>query len=394
MVRGNRAGIYLPGLTARGGAERLALTLALSLSAMGWRVTVYSDTPVDQEQLATDSGEDVQGLRFVELPKAVNAKLPSEVSRLLSLKAHADIIRSHRLDVFFNAQFKSQLPGCGRRNIYYCHFPHKLDPFAIGGLRGLYQRVTSLADRLLVTQAPSFLDTYDGVWANSNFTASHVRDRWRVEPVVLYPPCEQMPTGPKERVIAVVGRFQAMTAGAPYKAQDVLIREFSKMADLHRQGWRLELAGGLGSSTQDHEYFNELRRAAEGMPVGLRPNVSHESIRALYSEASLYWHAQGFGADGVTAPQTQEHFGITTVEAMSAGCVPVVYGTAGPREVVAPVSGIRTWETGDELREITRTWASAEPGDIEPIRGRCRSRAEEFSRGAFEARLRNLLAAE
>lgn len=383
--------MYFPGLTARGGAERLALTLGLSLLQFGWDVAMYSDGVMDPEQLSADLGDDVSGLRFIELPKESAWRVPREVRRLLTLGRRAKAIRHHRLDLFLNAQFKSQLPGCGQRNIYYCHFPHRLDPFAQGGLRGLYQRVTSLVDRALVTRSDNFLHTYHEVWANSQFTASHVRDRWGVEPRLLYPACEQMTPGAKEHTIAVVGRFQGPTPGAPYKAQDVLVREFAAMSELHAKGWQLELVGGLGSSARDREYFDALGLASAGAPIKLRPNVTHDEIRELYGRASLYWHAQGFGEDERSEPQTQEHFGITTVEAMSAGCIPVVYGTAGPLEVVAPVALGETWRSTDDLRAVTTRLASTSEEDLAQLRARCGERATEFSRAAFVSRLDHLL---
>lgn len=385
-----RAGVYFPGLTARGGAERLALTLALALSGMGWDVAIYSDVQMDARQLSIDLGEDVSGLRLVTLQDRPVGRLPREVARLIRLASHATAIRKHDLELFINASFKSQLPGCGRRNVYYCHFPHNLDPFAESGLRGLYQKLTSLADRLLVTRAPIFLETYNEVWANSEFTARHVRGRWDLESKVLYPACEQIPGRDKERVIAAVGRFQAMTPGSPYKAQDILVREFAEMKDLHEAGWRLELVGGLKDNLADQAYYRQLVSEAEGSPVRLHPNATHAFIRELYARASIYWHAQGFGADDSVEPQTQEHFGITTVEAMSAGAIPVVYGTAGPLEVVRGVPRLEVWYTPQELATITRRWCKADQVAA-AVRDACRIEAARFDREAFEASLAELL---
>ncbi|MET0623956.1 MAG: glycosyltransferase, partial [Pyrinomonadaceae bacterium] len=42
----------------------------------------------------------------------------------------------------------------------------------------------------------------------------------------------------------------------------------------------------------------------------------------------------GLGEDAERNPDRLEHFGIATVEAMSAGAVPVVYGSGGQQEIV------------------------------------------------------------
>ena len=53
-----------------------------------------------------------------------------------------------------------------------------------------------------------------------------------------------------------------------------------------------------------------------------------------YKLAKIYWHASGFGEDLETHPEKAEHFGITTVEAMINGLVPIVIDAGGQKEIV------------------------------------------------------------
>jgi len=48
-----------------------------------------------------------------------------------------------------------------------------------------------------------------------------------------------------------------------------------------------------------------------------------------------------------------EHFGISTAEAMAAGCVPVVINKGGQPEIVEHGVNGFVWETLDELRNYT-----------------------------------------
>ena len=66
----------------------------------------------------------------------------------------------------------------------------------------------------------------------------------------------------------------------------------------------------------------------------LHPDASGAELRDLYARASIFWHAAGLGEDPERHPDRYEHFGITTVEAMSAGAVPVVIDAAGQVEIV------------------------------------------------------------
>ncbi len=385
--------MYFPGLNGRGGAERLTLELALELSRMGWETFVFTDTAVPAE-LGDDLGLDLAPVTLVGLADTRPGRWHGrELRRLALTRGHAAAISRFGLDLFINAKYKSQLPGCGRRNVYYCHFPHRLVPEEVSLARRAYLALLRGVERVAIDRnLKGFVATYDEVWANSAFTAGHVERRWGVQPRIVHPPCEQVPALAKQHEIAVVGRLQKPGPGIPYKAQDILVRTFAELTDLHERGWRLVLAGA--ARPEDQAYLDELRRAADGLPVDILTNVPRSGIRDVVGRAALYWHAQGAGADGARHPETQEHFGISTVEAMSAGAIPLVFGTAGPLEVVTGVEGVEPWRDQDELARLTRLWATRiERGEneVDDVRHRCRRRAAEFDPGHFSQRLRELL---
>ena len=387
---GRRAGVYFPGLNGRGGAERLALTLALELARQGYATRVFTDSDVDVDRVARDLGADLSPVSFVALDGGgARWSRLRELERLAMTRAHVEQVRGHDLDLFVNAKYKSSLPGCGRRSVYYCHFPHRLEVVGAGRVRGLYLSAVSLLERMAVVHDKrGFLATYDEVWANSRFTSAHVHERWGRSATVVHPPCERIAPADKHRVIAVVGRFQAPRPNVPYKGQDVLLRTFATLTDLHAAGWRLVMAGG--TTPDDAHYLAELRQAAEGLPVTILADGSRDDIRALLGAASLYWHAQGFAQDARRHPETQEHFGISTVEAMSAGAIPVVFGSAGPAEVVEGVDGVATWTCPSELAELTRAWTALPPREVEQVRQRCRDRARQFDEASFRHRVEAL----
>ena len=63
-------------------------------------------------------------------------------------------------------------------------------------------------------------------------------------------------------------------------------------------------------------------------------------------------HAAGFGVDADEFPERLEHFGITPIEAASFGCIPVVYGQGGPREVVHTLGCETAFDTVDQCARI------------------------------------------
>ena len=190
-------------------------------------------------------------------------------------------------------------------------------------------------------------------------------------------------------MILAVGRFQAPVSSGPYKAQDRLIEAFAQLTELHPT-WRLELAGGTTDRPEDVAYLARLGRMADGLPITLRPDCSYHDLEELYSRASLYWHAQGLGVDLTQHPVAAEHFGISTVEAMSAGALPRVIDAGGPAEVAAPLADAR-WTTLEELIALTRRWVGRGVAAREDAAHGAVARAREFDRAHFRRRLAQLL---
>jgi glycosyltransferase involved in cell wall biosynthesis len=231
----------------------------------------------------------------------------------------------------------------------------------------------------------TFLDSYQRVIANSDYTRGWIKRYWRVDSSVLFPPIRvhELKPGPKERKILSVGRFFAPGAGHN-KKQLELVEAFGRMmrrSPLH--GWELHLVGGCEPSHLP--YLEQIRQAATGLPVFIHANAPRLLVDELFASSSLFWHATGFGENEERRPWVFEHFGMTTVEAMAAGCVPVVIDKAGQREIVRHgVDGYR-WSGMDELESYTR--ALAKDDNLRDRLGKnAVLRAAAFSEEAFAAR--------
>jgi glycosyltransferase involved in cell wall biosynthesis len=236
-----------------------------------------------------------------------------------------------------------------------------------------------------------FLDHYERVLANSEYTRSWVRQLWGVEAEVLFPPIrvQDLRPGQKQRRILTVGRFIARRVGHS-KKQLELVEAFGRMVRRGgMDGWELHVVGGCEPSMRP--YLAEVERAAEGLPVHVHANAPRPLVEELFATSSIFWSATGLGEDEEKAPWLFEHFGITTVEAMAAGCVPVVIDKAGQREIVRHGTDGYRWTTLAELEALTRRLA----GDNE-LRGRLAAAAVEragaFSEEAFVTRWRQIAA--
>ena len=192
----------------------------------------------------------------------------------------------------------------------------------------------------------------DQVWANSQFTAQWIARYWGVQAEVLYPPVDVDSFGPGAKVARVisVGRF---FAGSHNKKHDVMVQAFRDLCDAGLRGWEYHLVGNVGDREEDAAYLERVTALAEGYPIYVHCDAPFSDLQALYAGSKLFWHATGYGEDIEASPERFEHFGITTVEAMAAGCVPVVIAAAGQTEIVRQgVDGL-LWHDLAELKAMT-----------------------------------------
>lgn len=236
----------------------------------------------------------------------------------------------------------------------------------------------------------SFLSAYDRVLANSEYTRSWIARLWRVQADVLFPPIQLdrlPPASVRAPVVAAVGRFFGPRFGHS-KRQLEMAQMFGEVS-ARLPGWRMQIIGGCEPSQQP--YLRSVQAAAAGLPVDVVANAPREQVEALYSSAALFWSATGLGENEQRRPWTSEHFGITTVEAMSGGAVPVVIDRAGQREIVREgVDGFR-WRTRSQLAERTVQLAH-DPALLARLSASARGRAAEFSEEAFDRRWRAIIA--
>ena len=229
-----------------------------------------------------------------------------------------------------------------------------------------------------------------GVITYSRFVADALRENHGVRAAVLHPPIDDFASGePKARAILSVGRFFR----GPYnnKRYDVLIDAFRHLCDRNlNDGYEYWIAGSASDDDATRALVDSLRERATDYPVVFSVNAPYDAIRSLYGRASIFWHAAGFGADERTQPERTEHFGMSTVEAMSASCVPVVINKGGQKEIVSHGESGYLWESQEELVDLTASLI-ASPERMRALQPRARERSRLFDRTHFSDALRSFI---
>lgn len=199
----------------------------------------------------------------------------------------------------------------------------------------------------------SDLQSYDRIITISQFSRMWIQKYWGLESRILYPTTDTSKfksSANKKNWILHVGRF---FVSGHSKKQLEMARAFTKLVSSYGvSDWELHFVGSVHDGERHQEYFEHVKLEAQGYPVFFHTDVASFELKELLAQAKIYWHATGLDENEKTQPILFEHFGITTVEAMSSGCVPVVINAGGQREIVTPQSGF-LWNTREELIKFT-----------------------------------------
>lgn len=275
-----------------------------------------------------------------------------------------------------------------KRSVAIIQFPFRARAF--GRKRDFLRPIGSAQLRRGQQEA---LDSYDRFVCYSLFVKDHIARRLGATAAVIPPPVD-LPgaaAGRKGRSIIAVGRF---FRGGHNKKHDVMIQAFAELLKTldPNHGWELHLVGGAKDDPDTKSYLVELRKLAEGLPVRFHVNADISELRRLYRQAAVFWHAAGYGENVGRFPERLEHFGITTVEAMSYGCVPVVIGLGGQLEIIRPGKNGFLWRTPAELVGETKRLID-NPKDRETMARTARHDAKRFGKPAFLAMTRKQILA-
>lgn len=317
-------GMYNPFLDTLGGGERYILTIAEYL-AKNYSVSILLD-----DQLRRWSGK--------QWTKKIQDRLDINVESVKFRVCHKQKLSQQNTQDLFSEYdvFFYMTDG----TIFRCRSTNSIL---------LIQKPGFLKDIRQNTFDPLFIDTlhtWNRVVCNSFFTKSLVDEEWGVNSSVIYPPVSTLELAKsgekKSHIILSVGRF---FSGGHCKNQHTLIQVFRDLCKHGLKDWKLYLVGG--AKDKDTSYLNLVQELAAGLPITIMPNATYLELHHLYQKASIYWHATGSNDDPKKYPDRMEHFGIAPVEAMSAGCVPIVYDAGGLPEIVTD------WEDGFLWRNTT-----------------------------------------
>ncbi|MBI2617159.1 glycosyltransferase family 4 protein [Candidatus Gottesmanbacteria bacterium] len=350
-----KIGMYSPYLSILGGGEKYFLTIA-SLLSNDHEVILFSDHQT--LSLAEDA--------FRISLKGVLVKPKDSLVRKNLL---ARFQMTSAFDVFFYMTDGSIFYPGSRKNFLIIQSPSHMPSTSF------FQQFKMRNWRLI---------------CYSSFMKQIIYERLGKSARVL-PPCIEIPekvisSNLKKNIILTVGRFFPH----PHtKKHDTLIEAFIKLRSHGFSGWKFIIVGGL-SEKGGIRIVEELKKKSLGLPVEVHVNVPFSTLQSYYQQATIYWHATGYGEDLSSYPERAEHFGITTLEAMASGAIPFAFAAGGQLDVIENgVSGY-LWHTPSELIRLTTEIVNNTRLQRD-LSYQATMRAKDFSCSKFHEKLETLL---
>ena len=306
--------IVHPLMSAMGGGERLCCESMIALNKRGHDLTLLSGefAPGKIERFFGFEGlfNNIQ-LRTYSTPRADRFGTYNHLLHHLKMQKKV-IPSSWTYDLVFSTQDVGYIPDYSTPVLQWGYFPNSFP-------RGIYGWPLRFHYSLKIKRIGLILAISE--YSKSNFDRS-----WKVPTTLVYPACNMIrPEASRENIVVTAAR------GVPEKNLELFWETAKKVPGL-------EFVLLLTVDPRFVDYSKSIRRACP--PNGrVIVNPAKELYHSVLAKSLIYLHLM-----------RGEHFGITVVESMSAGCVPVVHASGGPQEIVDD-SGL-LWHEPDEIPRL------------------------------------------
>lgn len=409
-----RAKVVHDNINAGGGSERLTVITIDLLIKMGFKVDLASFNKLDIKQLKRDFGDVVNAVDINPIPLDLFSMIGlTDAAQTASTNSEAEGTGSANqisLDAYNNDKdytliinthgdllpYYDQQEVLSKRSIItYCHFPivpqllqedPDLDhmPFIKNWINNIEEGGPDLKQKLIekIGKTYDLMMRNTIVLTNSYFSKRAIEKLYGsvVKPIVIYPPVDvekfrinALHSNQRENMILVLSRF------SPDKQLENVVDILRILVNEVKLNANMVLVGNIAAG--DDQYLEMLRRLTQ--KHGLNDNLvievdaSFDRLLELMRKSKVYLH-----------PFAGEPFGISTVEAMSAGLIPVVPDEGGYTEFVPEYYQFHTHQ---QAADIISKILIASDNNMQTERDQLSKSVSKFSNKRYQAELRKVI---
>jgi len=365
-----------------GGGEKYLLDVALILAQKHeiFLALAQSEAKTDKEFFAETKqiklkhenflGKKLDKLNFINSPFTKN--LSKNDSQHRNNNFLQKLLWTKQFDVFYYQTDGSLFFSLAQKNILHIQTPLKLNK------NNFFEKLKLANWQIKNT--------------NSLFTKRIIEKFWKTKINLVHTPMVDIPNFSEQKLTELINKIQKiiLNVGRFFthlhaKRQDILVEIFKNLIKKYPQetkNWHLVLIG----SVENQIYAAHIAKLAKDLPVTIIHQTSRKELLNWYRKTSIYWHATGFGIDQEKNPEKVEHFGITTIEAMAYGCVPVVIKKGGQIEILGDKLSQLLWETKQDCIQKTYKLISGK-NKKNQLAKLAYQQSKNFSKTIFETKL-------
>jgi len=349
-----------PYMSVLGGGEQVCLHIVKALVEEGHEVNLVSDL-AEKNKLAQ-----LVGLNVLEAVKHITyntfepkIKKFSIYQRIFHHRPMKDKIKKQiqKADLEFLTQDVIFLSDIGKETVAYVHYPEYFMHLEEASAKSrwfwkLYYAPVQWHLHRKVGKIKLFI-------CNSEYTKKAIEEKWGKKAVIVYPPVDVTKIKPmtKERFVVSVGRF------VKEKNYEMVLKVAKLLPKV-----KFVIIG----RKQDRDYYERIKDQKTDN-VALFADLPQAELFSMLGKAKVYLHAM-----------IGEHFGISIVEAMAAGCVPVVHNSGGARDIVHNVGYV--YDDVEECSEYVQQALSEEVDTSKIV-----EKAKNFSSERFKKQIKETL---
>ncbi len=361
-----KIGVFAQTLDVFGGGEFVAIAIANTLAKNNYQTVLFTNKKVNPKAIQDFFGESLHpSIQTVKQPTLVHSRgqvadFYQTIFQSYALKSKCEVF----IDTFTNCVFPWT-------DICYIHFPF-LNQYSYSAKFPYLSshrllQVGALPQVLLEKNLVQYNEKL--ILANSRYTAKEIKKYSGKKSQILYPPFT--PTISKlskqerkrESLIVTTSRFE------PNKRLEII----PHIAAQTSPDIKFAIIGRLYSKETLFALQKTVKKLNLEDRVKFYPDLPFKEKIDLLKSAKLYLHTM-----------IGEHFGISIVEAMALGCIPIVHNSGGMREFVPKQYWYETLqEAACSINNQIHDWSSEKMEESKEI-------AEYFSYANFSKRFMNL----